>query len=93
MDRKDRSARLQEWQADYTKAMDPLQADMKVLFTALKSKPETLTPELKLKLGMVMTNLSMLTSDGSRGAHNFKYATKILSQARTDLDAVKAGAK
>jgi predicted CXXCH cytochrome family protein len=92
-DRKDRAARLQEWQAAYSKAMDPLQAEMKVLFAALKSKPDTLTPDLRLKFGAVMTNLSMLTGDGSRGAHNFKYATKILSQARTDIDGVKAGAK
>lgn len=92
-DRKERAARLQEWQSAYSKVMDPLQADMKVLFTALKSKPDTLTPDLKLKLGTVMTNLSMLAGDGSRGAHNFKYADKILRQARTDLDTVKAGAK
>jgi predicted CXXCH cytochrome family protein len=91
-EKKDLIAGLQQWQAAYTKAMDPLQADMKALFSALKAKPDSLTPDLKLKLGAAMTNLSMLSGDKSRGAHNFKYAEKILGKARADLDAVKAGA-
>jgi predicted CXXCH cytochrome family protein len=91
--KKDNAARLQEWQASYTKNMDSLQADMKTIGAALKDKPDLLPPDLKAKLNTVRGNLSVLTRDGSRSAHNFEYATKIMNQAGKDLGEVKAAIK
>jgi hypothetical protein len=73
--------------------MDALQADMKTIGAALKDKPDLLTADLKAKLNTVRGNLSALTRDGSRSAHNFEYAMKIMSQAGKDLGEVKAAMK
>lgn len=91
--KKDRGARLQQWQASYTQNMDALQADMKVISAALKEKPGTLSAELKARLDTARGNLSLLVRDKSRGAHNIEYALKILEQAGKDINAVKAAVK
>jgi predicted CXXCH cytochrome family protein len=88
--KKDQAARLQEWQASFTKKMDALQADIKNIGAATKDKPDLLTADLKGKLNSARGNLSILTRDKSRGAHNFNYAMKVMDQAGKDLDAVKA---
>lgn len=92
-DKEVRGAYLQEWQASYQKRMDLLQADLKLVGDALKAKPDVLSAELKAKYDVAKTNLSILTNDGSRGAHNFEYAMKIMSAAKKDLDVVKAAVK
>ncbi len=88
--KKQQAALLQELQASYTKKMDALQADLKSLGAALKEKPDALNTDLKGKLNSARGNLSVLTRDGSRGFHNFEYATKIMDQAGKDLATVKA---
>ncbi|HWI65900.1 MAG TPA: ammonia-forming cytochrome c nitrite reductase subunit c552 [Symbiobacteriaceae bacterium] len=92
-DKEVRGAYLQEWQAAFERRNTPLQADMKVIADALKANPQVLSAELKAKYDVALTNLSIINNDGSRGAHNFEYAMKILSQAKKDIDAVKAGLK
>jgi predicted CXXCH cytochrome family protein len=88
--KKDRATRLQEWQSLFTKKMDALQADLKIIGSATKDTPDRLTAELKGKLNSARGNLSILTRDKSRGAHNFEYAMKVMDQTGTDLDAIKA---
>ena len=88
--KKDHAVRLQEWQASFTKKMDSLQADLKLIGAAMKEKPELLNTELKGKLNAARGNLSVLTRDKSRGAHNFDYAMKIMDQAGKDIEAIKA---
>jgi predicted CXXCH cytochrome family protein len=91
--KQDRSAKLQEWQNSFTKNMDSLQADMKTINAAMKEKSDLATTEIKAKVNSVRSNLTVLTRDGSRGAHNFDYEQKVLSQARKDLDEAKAALK
>ena len=78
------ASQLQEWQATYKKGMDPLQADLTAISTALKEKPNLLNDTLKTKLSNVRTNLSMLAKDGSRGAHNVDFTSEIMSSAAKD---------
>jgi predicted CXXCH cytochrome family protein len=92
-DKEDRAARLQQWQSSYTKTMDALQADINIISVALKEKPDLLNSDLKTKFGNARTNISNLARDGSRGAHNFEYASKIMGQAGKDFEAVKAALK
>jgi predicted CXXCH cytochrome family protein len=91
--KKDRGAKLQEWQASFTKDMDSLQADLKTISAAMKEKPDVFATELKTKVNSVRGDLSLLTRDGSRGAHNFEYFKKVMDQAGNDLDAAKAAMK
>jgi predicted CXXCH cytochrome family protein len=91
--KKDRGGKLQEWQAAFTKNMDSLQADLKTISAVMKEKPDAFTPELKTRINSVRNNLMLLTRDGSRGAHNFDYAKKVLDQAGKDLEAAKAAMK
>jgi hypothetical protein len=58
-----------------------------------RATPDLLTADLKAKLNTTRGNLSVLTRDRSRGAHNFEYATKIMSQAGKDLGEIKAALK
>ena len=90
---KARAAQLQQWQASYTKNMDALQADVKAISAALKEKPDLLNPDLKTKFGTVRGNLSILVRDGSRGVHNFDYASEIMTLAEKDLAEIKAAVK
>jgi len=91
--KKDRGGKLQEWQAAFTKNMDSLQADLKTISAVMKEKPDAFTPELKTRINSVRNNLMLLTRDGSRGAHNFDYAKKVLDQAGKDLEAANAAMK
>jgi predicted CXXCH cytochrome family protein len=91
--KKERAAFLQGWQGTFTKRMDILQADLKTIAGAIKTNPALLNAELKPKLDMARTNLSQLSRDGSRGAHNFEYATKVMDQAEKDLGSIKAAIK
>jgi hypothetical protein len=90
LSKKECAAKLQEWQASFTKKMEALQADLKLIGTEMKDKPELLNAEMKGRLNSARGNLSVLTRDKSRGAHNFEYAVKIMDQAGKDIDAVKA---
>jgi formate-dependent nitrite reductase cytochrome c552 subunit len=88
--KKTQAAFLQEWQASFTKSMDGLQSDLKILGASLKTNPDLLNPDLKKLLDTTRGNLSIISRDGSRGAHNIAFATRIMNQARTDLDLIKA---
>jgi hypothetical protein len=91
--KKDRAARLQEWQSTFTKNIDSLQADMKAINAAMKEKASLATADMRTKVRNVQANLTILTRDGSRGAHNFSYAQKIMAQAGKDLEEVKTALK
>jgi predicted CXXCH cytochrome family protein len=91
--KKNRAAALQEWQASFTKSMDALQSDLKAIAASLKTNPDLLTPDLKKTLDAARGNLSIISRDGSRGVHNNAFATKIMTQARKDLDVIKASMK
>jgi predicted CXXCH cytochrome family protein len=88
--KKTQAAFLQEWQASFTKSMDGLQSDLKIIGASLKTNPDLLNPDLKKLLDTTRGNLSIISRDGSRGAHNIAFATRIMNQARTDLDLIKA---
>jgi predicted CXXCH cytochrome family protein len=88
--KKAQAAFLQNWQGTFTKRMDGLQADLKMISGAVKANPALLTGDLKTKLDTARMNLSLLTRDGSKGAHNFEYATKVMDQAGQVLESVKA---
>ena len=92
-DKKTQAAFLQGWQASFTKSMDGLQSDLKMIGGSLKTKPDLLNPDLKKTLDAARGNLSIISRDGSRGAHNIVFATKVMNQARTDLDSIKAAIK
>jgi predicted CXXCH cytochrome family protein len=91
--REARTKQIQDWQAWYKEAMDPLQADLKSVNAVLKENPDILNAELKAKLGDVRSNLSIIESDGSHGAHNLDYALEIMSLAASDLKEIKAAMK
>ena len=91
--RKARAGQIQDWQASYKQAMDPLQADLKTVSTALKAKPDVLDEKLKAKLNDVRANLFILVRDGSRGAHNPDFASEIMSLAAKNLAEIKAAVK
>jgi len=88
--KKEQAALLQQWQTSFTKRMDELQADLKAITAATKEKPELLSTDLKGRFNSARGNLSVLTRDGSHGAHNFEYSLKIMEQAGKDLEAVKS---
>ena len=95
--RKARAKQLPDWQEFYKEAMDPIEADMKEINTALKQKPDLLNAELKEKLSSIRTNLAIVQRDGSKGAHNLDFALEIAAQAKSGLKEIKtaiaAGAK
>ena len=73
--------------------MDALRTDLKTIDAALKQKPDLVNGELKGQLNAARGNLSVLARDGSKGAHNFAYATKVMDQAGNSLELVKAAMK
>jgi predicted CXXCH cytochrome family protein len=91
--KKAQAAFLQNWQGTFTKRMDGLQSDLKTIGAAVKTNPALLTGDLKTKFDTARMNLSQLTRDGSKGAHNFEYATKVMDQAGKDLESIKAAMK
>jgi hypothetical protein len=60
---------------------------------ALKEKPDRLNADLKKKFDDLRFNLSILTRDGSRSAHNLDYALEIMALASSDLKGLKAAVK
>jgi predicted CXXCH cytochrome family protein len=90
--RKARIVQLQDWQSTYKEEMDPLQADLNAISAALKQNPNLLDDQMKQKLNDVRFNLSILTRDKSRGAHNVDFTAEILSNAAKDLRLVKSAA-
>jgi len=84
---------LQDWQSTYKESMDAIQTDLKNISAAVKEKPDLLTAELKTKLSDARANLSLLTRDRSRGAHNLDFAMEIMSVASRSLNEVKAAVK
>jgi predicted CXXCH cytochrome family protein len=88
-----RARQLQDWHAFYKESMDPLQAYLKTIDSALKENPDLLNAELKAKLDDVRSNLSIIIMDGSEGAHNLDYALEIMAQAARDLKKVRAAMK
>jgi len=91
--KKSLGAALQNWQSMYSEKMDTLQADLQSIGSAIQSNPDLLAGELKAKYDSARANLMLLTRDGSRGAHNYEYAIKIMNQADKDLDAVQTAIK
>ena len=91
--RKARVAQLQEWQTSYKEGIEPLQADINAISAALKERPGLLDDKMKAKWNDLRANLSMLTKDGSRGAHNFDFAAVIMESAAKDLGEIKAAMK
>jgi predicted CXXCH cytochrome family protein len=89
-DRKIRAHQIQDWQAWYREALEPVQADMQIIDDALKNNPNLLNAGLKKKLEDTKANLSLIKQDGSEGVHNLDYALEILSLAKKDLAGVKA---
>jgi predicted CXXCH cytochrome family protein len=90
--RKARIAQLQDWQSTYKDEMDPVQADLTAISAALKQNPNLLDDQMKQKLNDVRFNVSILTRDMSRGAHNVDFTAEILSNAAKDLRLIKSAA-
>ncbi len=88
--KKEQAAFLQEWQSTFTKRIEALQSDLKTIAAATKADPSLLNSELKPKLDAARGNLSLIQRDGSRGAHNFEYATKVIDQAQKYIETLKA---
>ena len=92
-DRKTQASHLRKWDSIYSKQMQALQADMKYIRSAVKTDKEILKGDLKSKFERANINVMLLMRDCSHGAHNFEFATIIMSKARDDLDAVKGAIK
>ena len=88
-DRKSNASSLQEWESIYSKQMDAIQKDLKYIRSATKADAGIMTGDLKSKFESVGANVMLLMRDGSHGTHNFQLTTKIMNQAREDLDIVK----
>jgi len=84
-----RGGYLEMWIDVTTSKIDALNKDVAAIEAAVKAGA-TLSADMKLKLDTAKTNIAFVVADGSKGVHNFDYATKILSAAQKDLSAVKA---
>jgi predicted CXXCH cytochrome family protein len=80
---------LQRMQSTFTKRMDNLQSDLQTIAAAVRTDPSMLDSELKPKFDSARMNLSLLQRDGSRGVHNFEYATKVMDKAQKDIESIK----
>ena len=80
-----RANQIRDWEAWYREAMDPIQADLKIVETALDKNPDLLNAELKAKLDDIKANLSIIIKDGSNGVHNLDYALEIMALAKRNL--------
>lgn len=89
-DKKSEAGFLQGIQNTFTKRMEALQTDLQTIAAAVKTNPSLLNSELKPKLDSARMNLSLLQRDGSRGVHNFEYATKVMDKAQKDIESIKA---
>ena len=88
-DRNIRARQIQDWEAWYKEAMDPIQADLKTVEIALKKNPDLLNAELKSKLDDIKANLAIIIKDGSDGVHNLDYALEIMALAKRHLVEIK----
>jgi predicted CXXCH cytochrome family protein len=85
-DRTSRGAYLNMWMDTTTKRLATLKADI----AAIEATGTALPADMKLKFDTAKTNVLFVEADGSKGAHNFNYASKILTAAQKDLATVKA---
>ncbi|MHB9145868.1 MAG: ammonia-forming cytochrome c nitrite reductase subunit c552 [Symbiobacteriia bacterium] len=83
-----RQSYIDMWQNTVTAKLNALNPRIK----ADKAKVANI-PALKLLVDKAATNLSMIEADGSKGAHNFEYAMKIINQVEAWLNEVEAKAK
>jgi predicted CXXCH cytochrome family protein len=88
--RSTRVTQIQQWQTSYQKNVDALEVDLKTIGNALKEKPDALSPEMKKKFTDAQKNLSLLASDGSRGAHNADFTSAILTSAAKSFREIKS---
>ena len=88
-DRKMRTRQIQDWEALYKEAMDPIQVDLKTVEMALEKNPGLLDAELMAKLDDIKANLSIIVKDGSGGVHNLDYALEIMALAKRHLVEIK----
>ncbi|MGD9160357.1 MAG: cytochrome c3 family protein [Desulfobacteraceae bacterium] len=88
-DRKMRSRQLQDMEAWYNEAMEPVEKELKVIEEKLKKNPNILNAELKAKLDDVKANLSIIINDGSNGVHNLDYALEVMYLAKRYLKDIK----
>ena len=88
-DRKTRGRQIQDWEAWYREAMEPVQADLKIVEIALQKNPDLLNAGLKVKLDDTKANLSIIIDDGSNGVHNLDYALEIMALAKKNLAEIK----
>lgn len=88
-----RGAYLELWQGNVTSRMTRLKADVELIDARLKANPEALTAEVKAQYEKSRANYWMVMKDNSKGAHNFEYTTKILTQTQAEMTKIKAGLK
>ena len=88
--REARAEQLVDWHAWYDETMEPLEAKLKEVNALIKQNSDRMTDALRAKLDGVNGNLSIITRDGSRGAHNLDYALEIMALASDELDEIKA---
>lgn len=86
-----RQAYLDAWQDSTGNKISALNADFAKIDAIIKANPSIISADMKLKYDGAKTNVSFITADGSMGAHNFEFASKILADARKIVDQVKAG--
>ena len=91
--RKMRAKQIQDWFDFYKEAMDPIEADMAMISAAIKEKPDLLNADLKSKWDTINFNLSIIVSDGSRGAHNLDFSLEIMAKVAKDIKEIKAAIK
>lgn len=88
-DRDVRAHQIQDWEAWYREAWEPVQSAMKAVDEALKNNPDLLNEEMKRKLQDTKNNLSIIELDGSGGVHNLDYALEIMALAKRDLAKIR----
>jgi predicted CXXCH cytochrome family protein len=88
--RESRAEQLADWNAWYDETMEPLEAKLKEVNALVKQNPDRMTDALRTKLDGINGNISIVTRDGSRGAHNLDYALEIMALASDELDEIKA---
>ncbi|HWI65899.1 MAG TPA: multiheme c-type cytochrome [Symbiobacteriaceae bacterium] len=85
-----RAVYLELWQESVTGKLEGIKADQAVIEAAVKANPAALSADLKAKFDAAKTNASFVEADASKGAHNFEYAIKIVSNAAKAMAEVKA---
>lgn len=80
---------LTMWQENVTGRLERIKADVAVIDAALKADPNVLGTR-KAAYENARANFWYVQKDNSKGAHNFEYALKILSQAQSEISNIKA---